>query len=97
MRNETWINGVCVEADIYDFDTGRYDREEYGNVVLSRNISADEWVKFGPQPLDPIGSLATLLAVQGVVSVKDAAAVAGLVPDDLVNEAKGWFAAQFLS
>jgi hypothetical protein len=47
----------------------------------------------GPQPLDPTGALATLLAVVGTLTVTDAANAIGLTPDDLVTEAEAWAAA----
>ena len=47
-----------------------------------------------PAPLDSLGALATLLAVVGVVTVEDAANAAGLTPQDLINEAQAWAAAQ---
>jgi len=46
-----------------------------------------------PQPLDATGALATLLAVEQVLTVEDAANAVGLTPDDLVNEALAWGAA----
>jgi hypothetical protein len=45
-----------------------------------------------PSPLEPIGALATLLAVTEVVSVQDAANAVGLDPGDLVAEAEAWSA-----
>jgi hypothetical protein len=45
------------------------------------------------QPLDAVGALATLLAVEQVVSVQDAANAVGLTEEDLVNEALAWGAA----
>jgi hypothetical protein len=45
-----------------------------------------------PSPLEPIGALATLLAVTAVVSVQDAANAVGLDPGDLVAEAEAWSA-----
>ena len=41
-------------------------------------------------PLDPVGALATLLAVTETVSVADAANAVGLTSDDLVAEAEAW-------
>jgi hypothetical protein len=41
-------------------------------------------------PLDAVGALATLLAVEEVLSVEDAANAVGLTPEDLVNEALAW-------
>jgi hypothetical protein len=43
-----------------------------------------------PSPLDPTGTLATLLAVVGTLDVDDAANAVGLTADDLVAEAQAW-------
>lgn len=44
-----------------------------------------------PQPaLDPVGALATLLAVLEVVPVEDAANSVGLTPNELILEAQAW-------
>lgn len=47
-------------------------------------------------PLEPVGALATLLAVEQVVSVEDAANAVGLTPEQLVAEAEAWAAASRL-
>jgi hypothetical protein len=93
IRNERYFDGVCVEADCYDLDTRTYTREEMGVVVVTRPMTDDEVRQFGPQPLDALGSLATLLAVESVLTVEDAANAVGLTPTDLVNEAEAWAAA----
>jgi hypothetical protein len=41
-------------------------------------------------PLNRAGRQATMLAVLGVVSVEDAAAMAGLTPAELIQEAQAW-------
>ena len=41
-------------------------------------------------PLDPVGALATLLAVTGTLTVEDAANAVRLLPADLVAEAEAW-------
>ena len=46
-----------------------------------------------PTPLDPLGALATLLAVLGLATVDDAANAVGLTPTDLELEALAWGAA----
>jgi hypothetical protein len=43
-----------------------------------------------PQPLDATGALATLLAVESVLTVQDAANAVGLTPQDLITEAEAW-------
>jgi len=45
-------------------------------------------------PLDPVSVLATLLAVNGLATVQDAANAVGLTPQDLINEAHAWAIAQ---
>lgn len=49
------------------------------------------------EPLDTTGALATLLAVQEVITVQDAANAVGLSPQALVTEAQAWAAAQQLN
>lgn len=44
-------------------------------------------------PLDPIGSLATLLVVAGAVTLQDGANAVGLAPEQLVSEAQAWHVA----
>lgn len=93
IRNETWADGVCVEADCYDLSTKTYSREEQGVVVATRPMTTEEWLTYGPQPLDPLGALATLLVVEGILPITDAANAAGVTPQQLIDEAEGWAAA----
>lgn len=97
MRIETFIDGVCIEANCYDLDNRCYQREEHGVIVMERAMTDEEWQQYGPQPLDSIGALATLLAATGAVTVNDAANAVGLTAQDLINEAQAWAAAQNLS
>jgi hypothetical protein len=90
MRNETFRNNICIEADIIDLDAGTFQREEMGVIVESRPLTTEERQMYGPQPLDATGALATLLAVEQVLSVQDAANAVGLTEQDLVNEALAW-------
>ena len=46
------------------------------------------------QPLGPTGALATLLVVQGVLPINDAANAIGVTANDLVLEAQAWAVAQ---
>lgn len=92
-RNETFLNGICIYAEIIDLDAGTFQREEHGVIVESRTLTTEERIKYGPQPLDATGALATLLAVEQVVSVQDAANAVRLSEQDLVNEALAWGAA----
>jgi len=90
VRNETFKDGICIEAEIIDLDAGTFQREEMGVIVESRPLTNEERIKYGPQPLDATGALATLLAVEQVLTVEDAANAVGLTPQDLVNEALAW-------
>lgn len=90
IRNELYVGGIVVEADIYDVDTKWYQREEAGVIVAERAMTEDEIRQYGPQPLDATGALATLLAVESVLSVQDAANAVGLTPQDLITEAEAW-------
>ena len=46
------------------------------------------------RPLDSAGALATLLAVNEILPLVDAANAVGLNPEDLIAEAEAWSAAQ---
>lgn len=46
-----------------------------------------------PRPLDATGALATLLVVEGVLPITDAANAVGATPQQLIDEAQGWAAA----
>ena len=96
IRNETYTAGVCVAADIIDLAAGTIAREEHGVVILTRALTADERAMYGPPALDPVCALATLLAVNGVLPVADAANAVGVEPDRLVSEAQAWAVAQQL-
>jgi hypothetical protein len=62
--------------------------------TFTDGVLVDEYeIDVPPQPLDPTGALATLLAVVGTLTVEDAANAIGLTPDDLVTEAQAWAAA----
>lgn len=67
------------------YGVGGYDPDSpTGNVVESVEVADIQ------QPLDAAGSLATMLAVQGVLSVQDAADAVGLTAADLTAEAQAW-------
>jgi hypothetical protein len=70
------------------YGIGGYDPTKTNN-----NIIEEYDVEIPQQPLDATGALATLLAVEQVVSVQDAANAVGLTEQDLVNEALAWGAA----
>ena len=58
----------------------------------NNNVVEEYEIDVPQQPLDSTGALATLLAVEQVLSVQDAANAVGLTPDDLINEALAWSA-----
>lgn len=61
----------------------------------NNNIVEEETIPDPPQaPLDPVGALATLLAVTGTLTVDDAANAVGLTAADLVAEAQAWSIAE---
>jgi hypothetical protein len=70
------------------YGIGGYDPTKPNKNVV--NIS--EYPDPPQTPLDPVGALATLLAVVGSITVEDAANVVGLTPADLVAEAQAWAA-----
>jgi hypothetical protein len=91
IRNETYANGVCIQADIYDLTARTYTREEMGIVVLTRPMTDAEWLTYGPQPLDETGALATLLVISGAVSLADAANAVNQPEQALIDEAEAWY------
>ena len=90
-RDETFSGGVCVHAEIIDIDAGTFTVEEHGEVVSVRPLTDAERVQYAPfPPLDPAGALATLLVVEGVLPLDDAAHSVGTTGDHLVHEAISW-------
>lgn len=82
--------GEIVQDTWANLETGRFRIVANGVVVEDRALTADERAAYGPPALDPVGALATLLAVNGVLLVEDAANAVGLPPDRLVSEAQAW-------
>jgi hypothetical protein len=88
--------GVLLSAATITIDTqtwtGTYVREQPPGFIVDgpRPLTDEEWVLYGPRPLDATGALATLLAVESVLTVQDAANAVGLTPQDLINEAEAW-------
>ena len=75
---------------VVTYGLGGYDPTKPNN-----NVVEDYEVPDGPPtPLDPVGALATLLAVTEVLSVQDAANAVGLDPAQLIDEANAWAAMQ---
>ena len=60
---------------------------------LHNIISDVEIPNPSPTPLDPIGTLATLLVVTGALTLQDGANAVGLAPEQLVSEAQAWHVA----
>lgn len=50
IRNESFVNGVCVEAEVIDLDAGTVTIERDGKTVGSRPITAEEAAWFAPTP-----------------------------------------------
>lgn len=83
-------DGTVVRSEVVDLDAGTITVYEHAVLVSSRAITLDERAAYGAPPLDPVGSLAALLAATGVVAVADAAAAVGLTADDLTHEVTAW-------
>ena len=91
MTRETWFEGVLVERTV-DHNDGTATRTTYdadGAVTSTETITGLPIVP--PfEPLDATGALATLLVVDGVVALQDAANAIGEEPEHLVHEAQAW-------
>lgn len=62
IRNESFVNGVCVEAEVIDLDAGTVAYEVDGKVVESRRLTPEELAQFAPPPPSADERLADLLA-----------------------------------
>lgn len=93
IRNEIYNLGECIASDCYDLNTKTYIREEMGVIALTRPMTVQEWLIYGPQPLNETGALAALLVAQGILPIHDAANAVGVTPQQLINEVEGWAAA----
>lgn len=93
IRNEVFVDGVCIEAEIIDLEAGTFAVEKRGKIRSTRPLTLEERAMYAPAPLDAVGVLATLLVVNGSLSAEDAAAAVGVSPDHLVHEALAWSAA----
>jgi len=91
MRSETWTDGRLVElVESHNDGTATvttYDAD--GTVTSTETITGLPIVPPFP-PLDATGALATLLVVDGVVALQDAANAIGEEPAHLVHEAQAW-------
>ena len=91
LRNE-YRNATTGDfgVETINLDAGTFQYEINGVIVESRLLTIEERIQYGPQPLDKLGALATLLAGESVLSVQDAANAVGLTPQDLITEAEAW-------
>lgn len=77
---------------VVTYGLGGYDPDKpNGNIVEELDVPVS------PTSLDAAGALATLLVVQGVVDINDAANAVGLVPEELIHEAQAWAVAEGLN
>lgn len=90
IHNKTITNGIIVYEEIIDLDANTITIQDHGVTVETRELTLAERQHNGPQPLDSLGALATLLAVESVLTVDDAANAVGLTPQDLITEAEAW-------
>jgi surfactin synthase thioesterase subunit len=62
IRNESFVNGVCVEAEVIDLDAGTVAYEVDGKVVESRRLTPEELALNTPPPPSEADRLAALEA-----------------------------------
>ena len=87
-------NGQILAVTEVDLDARTITFYEHGVFQWTRALTDAEIRQYGPQPLDPPGVIATLLVVNGVLDITDAANAVHRTPQDLINEAEGWAAAE---
>lgn len=91
MRNETYRDGKVVRAEVVDLKAGTLYVEVDGVIVEGpRSLTAEERRTFGPPPLEGAALVATLNAVLGLWSLQDAANIAQLPEQALIDEAEAW-------
>lgn len=90
LNSRTFADGTLVEEVRVDLAANTVSGYEYGVLRWSRDLTAEERAAELPKGLDPLGALATLLAVHEVVPVEEAAAAVGLPAQALVDEALAW-------
>jgi hypothetical protein len=93
IRKETFLDGVCIYAEIIDRKNMFFAIEEKGEIIEQRDLTVEEYVDYGPAPLGPVGASAALNVVLGLWPLKDAANVAEVSEQALVDEVNGWAAA----
>lgn len=69
----------------------RIEEWQNGQLIRVTEVEVPDPVQ---QPLDPAGALATLLVVEGVLPLQDAANAVQQTPEALVLEAEAWAAAE---
>lgn len=95
MRNELYRDGKVIRAEVVDLAANTLYVEVDGVIVEGpRPLTAEERRTFGPPPLEGTALVATLNAVLGVWSLQDAANIAQLPEQALIDEAQAWAAAQ---
>ncbi len=62
IRNETFRDGVCVEAEVIDLNAGTVTFEVDGKAVETRPLTPDEAAVFSPPQPSADERLAALLA-----------------------------------
>jgi len=89
MNQQTYTDGVLRERVVDNLDgTGtRFTYDAQGVEIAAEPITLPV---FAYPPLDTTGALATLLAVEGVLTLADAANAVHQDPAHLVAEAQAW-------
>jgi hypothetical protein len=91
MNNDTFdADGNLLDrvTDNGDGTGTHYVYDANGSVVLTEELTG--LPIFSWPSLDAAGALATLLVVEGVLTIEDAANAVGTVPDNLIAEAEAW-------
>ena len=84
LRNETTLpDGTLVAAEIIDLAAGTYSREEFGAVVVTRPLTADEVIAYAPAP-DPVAVTLAEIKAQPTVTKRVDALLAALEAGTLV-------------
>jgi len=76
MRNETFLGGVCVYAEVIDLDSGTLTVERDGQVESVRALTEDEVEAYTPKP-DALESAVAKLQALGLTEAEALALVGG--------------------
>ena len=91
MRSEVFTDGRLVERTVNNNDgTGTHTTFDADGNVTSETTLTGLPIVPPFDPLDATGALATLLVVDGVVALQDAANAIGEEPAHLIHEATAW-------